>query len=342
MNHLTFLGDVWLPRAFKSAVQFDGDFIFNLESPITRCDQPAHAKICLQAPENYIEATFGKKPLAVSLANNHIMDFGHEGYEDTLKALESSRIRFFGAGTLEQNCNNPLIVPVGQSLVGLLGYVCPSTCPVLAQRNTPGVMPIELARIQADILQARHGGAKFVILNLHWGEEDVGTPKPQDVAFARQLLEIGADLIIGHHSHCIQSHETRGTKSIFYGLGNCIFPDEWALRPSEAGEGFVRTHLCFPRKSKHSLMVRVELASGVTTVSALRFTGIELRRENLCPDKFELPRMDSEQYSSYYDRRYHRDIWFARLGRLLVRPRFPKPSSFRYGLRGLLRSFRAG
>lgn len=340
MKSLTFLGDVWLPRPFRSTVQFDGDFVFNLESPITRCGKPAHPKISLRASDNYIEATFGKKPLAVGLSNNHIMDYGPEGYRDTLKALESSGIPFFGSGTLEENCNNPLIVPVGQSLVGLVGYVCPSTNPILAQRGTPGVMPIDAGQIQADVQKARRKGAQFVVLNLHWGDEDVGIPKPQDVDLARRLLEIGADLIIGHHSHCIQSYETHGNKSVFYGLGNCIFPDDWVLCPG--ANGFDRIRLCFPAKSSLSFIARLELDSGMATASVLRFDGVELRPENKSTGQFVLPRMERTQYNSYYDRRLNRDLWLARLGRLLVRPRFPRASSFYHGFRGVLRSFGIG
>lgn len=339
MSNLTFLGDVWLPRPFRSTVRFDGDFIFNLESPITRCEKPAHPKICLRAPGNYIEETFGKMPLAVCLANNHIMDYGAEGYRDTLEALESSQIQFFGAGTFEENCNNPLVVTVGSSRVGLLGYVCPSTCPVLAQPGTLGVMPIELGRIQADVVEARRRGAGCVVVSLHWGNEDVGTPKPQDVCLARQLLELDVDLIIGHHSHCIQSYESLGRKSIFYGLGNCIFPGDWALSPK--CDGFARIRLCYPPKSRFSLMVRLDPAGGVATPSVLRFNGLELKGESTSASRFVLPSMDDKQYSAYYDRRFHWDLWFARLGRLFVRPKVPKPSSFYYGLRGLLKSFRA-
>jgi hypothetical protein len=337
MRSLTFLGDVWVPRPFRSTVQFDGDFVFNLESPITSCQKPVHQKICLRAADNYIEATFGKRPLAVSLANNHIMDYGHEGYRDTLNALQSSGIRFFGAGTLEENCNNPLILEVGQVRVGLLGYVCPSTSPVLAQPNTAGVMPIDLNRIERDVVRARGKGAQFVVLNLHWGAEDVGIPKPQDVDLARQLLEIGSDLIIGHHSHCIQSYETRAGKSIFYSLGNCIFPNDSALRPS--GDGFSQYRLCFPAKNTRSLMVRVEPDCALATASILRFDGVKLRTEKGSTGRFALPRMDRALYNSYYERRFNRDVCLARLERLFVRPRIPKPSSLYYGLRGLLRSF---
>ena len=336
MRSLSFLGDVWLPRPFRSTVQFDGDFVFNLESPITNCQKPAHQKICLRAADNYIKATFGRMPLAVSLANNHIMDYGHDGFRDTLKALQSSGIQSFGAGTIEENCNNPLILDVGQVRVALLGYVCPSTSPVLAQPNTAGVMPIDLNRIQGDVVRARNSGAQFVVLNLHWGDEDVGIPKPQDVDLAKRLLEVGSDVIIGHHSHCIQSYETCAGKSVFYSLGNCIFPNDPALRPS--GDGFSQFRLCFPAKNSRSLMVRVDLASAQTAASILRFDGAELRTEKASAGRFALPRMDRARYNSYYERRYHRDVCLARLERLLVRPRLPKPSSLYYVLRGLLRS----
>lgn len=339
MKAITFLGDVWLPRTFGSAVDFAGDFVFNLESPITASEKPAHKKICLRATEN-IESTFGRKPLAVCLANNHILDFGAEGYEETLRALRRSGIPYFGAGTVAENCNNPLLLEVKDRTIGLLGYVCPSTSPVLAERSQPGVMPISLDQIQADMLAARRRGAQAVILNLHWGDEAVSVPKPQDVDLARELVDRGADLIIGHHSHCMQSFEIYKSRGVFYGLGNCIFPNDWALQPGE--DGFSPFRICFPKKNGLSLGVRFELDTGLASPFMLRFDGRELRREKRNPSKLSLPRMSAAEYRAHYRRHLHLDVALFRLACLAVRRRVPKLSSFGYGVRALVRGIGLG
>lgn len=339
MNSITFLGDVWLPRPFRSTVDFPGDFVFNLESPITTCDHPAHQKICLRASDN-IESTFGRKPLAVCLANNHILDYGAEGYADTLQALRRSGIPYFGAGTLSENCNNPLLLKVKGRTIALLGYVCPSTTPVLAEGSRPGVMPISRKQIEADLLTARQMGAQLVILNLHWGDEAVSVPKPEDVDLARALIEKGADLIIGHHSHCMQSFEMHNSKGIFYSLGNCIFPNEWALQPSK--DGFSRFRICFPKKSGLSLGVRFDLDTAQPNPFMLRFDGRELRREQRGASRLALPRMSPAKYTSYYRRHLHLDVALFRLACLTLRRRIPKLSSFKYGVRALARGMGLG
>lgn len=225
MNVLSFLGDVWLPRPFKSRVEINGPYIFNLESPITRSTRPATGKVNLKAESGFFAATFGRNPIAVCLANNHIADYGREGFNDTIDALKAARIKFFGAGTIEDNGHNPLVMDVCGLRVGLMGYVCRSTHPVVAEGTEPGAMPIDLQRIGRDIITARRQGAVSVVVHLHWGEQNIHLPKPGDVKIARDIIGLGADLIIGHHAHCVQACEIYRGKSIFYGLGNAVFPD---------------------------------------------------------------------------------------------------------------------
>ncbi|MCC6821797.1 MAG: CapA family protein [Verrucomicrobia subdivision 3 bacterium] len=322
MNGVTFLGDIWLPQPVKSAVNFDEPIVFNLEGPITGCTSPAHQKICLRMERNCIETTFRTAPLAVCLANNHIMDYGLAGYLDTLATLKAAGIRHFGAGTLAENCNNPLVLPVGDTLVGLLGYVCPTTDPVFAEDVRPGVRPITLSRIEMDIQTARQQGARRVVVNLHWGAEGVGVPRPVDVELAHRILAAGADTIIGHHSHCIQSYELWDSKCVCYGLGNCIFPSEWVLRPAPAG--FTRFRLRIPAASGFSMRVRLDLESGTAAPSILRFDGGELKTVKRSVTRFLLPSMSPEAYARHYHRRAHGDLLRFDLGCFLAQPRLPK------------------
>lgn len=91
---VTFLGDVFLPEPFESTLRFD-NYIPNLEYPITDAETPAKDKVVLRAKQSYLEETFDSKPTAVCLANNHIMDYGVEGFNDTLSfsRMQTFRIR---------------------------------------------------------------------------------------------------------------------------------------------------------------------------------------------------------------------------------------------------------
>ena len=140
------------------------------------------------------------------LANNHIMDHGPAGLQDTVEALAAAGIACFGAGRLADHCRNPLLLACGGKRLALLGYVCSSTHPVLAVGDEPGAAPAS-TRSALPLTCAAPGkrGRSRIIVQLHWGEEDVGLPRPADIAIAHRIVDEGADLIIGHHAHCIQS-----------------------------------------------------------------------------------------------------------------------------------------
>ncbi|NOZ00573.1 MAG: CapA family protein [Deltaproteobacteria bacterium] len=181
-GRLFFAGDTYLPRAFPSTIDGVGGLVFNLEHPITRRTAPATGKVVLKADAEHFIRTFGGGPLAACLANNHIMDYGPEGLEDTIAALDALGVGYFGAGTRDDNCGNPIILDMGGIRVALSGYVCPTTHPVFAEGARPGVAPIDAAAITRDTALARKAGADRVVVCLHWGAEEVFLPSPGDAA----------------------------------------------------------------------------------------------------------------------------------------------------------------
>lgn len=222
---ITFFGDVFLPEPYKAQLPWLGQYVFNLESPITQSTVGHPGKINLKVKGNYSTETFGHPPIAVTLANNHILDYEQKGLDETLLSLKNDGIQYFGAGDVTDNCNNPAWITSEGCRIALLGYVYASTSPVFAQAGKPGVAPINAARIAQDIIAAKEQGAERVIVSVHWGAEQIDLPKPDDVLLAHAIIDAGADLLIGHHAHCVQPWELYKGKYIFYGLGNCIFPD---------------------------------------------------------------------------------------------------------------------
>ncbi len=221
---ITFLGDVYLDKPYIIDFSLD-NYIFNLEFPIDNQGVPASGKVNLGQGESYILDTFKKLPLAVCLANNHILDYGIDSYQKTIDYLKENNIQYFGAGTEKENFNNPIYIPHSGKKIGLLGYVCETTkANFVSESSNVGCAKIELEKIKQD-LQIAKQNSNFVIVQLHWGDEEIKYPKPSDVKIARDLIDSGADLIIGHHAHVIQSHETHNFKNIFYGIGNFLFPD---------------------------------------------------------------------------------------------------------------------
>tara|TARA_B110001450_G_scaffold256729_1_gene288374 strand:- start:1148 stop:2116 length:969 start_codon:yes stop_codon:yes gene_type:complete len=220
---ISFFGDVYLNQQYRLDFDFE-DYVFNLEYPLSKKGKPAENKVNLGQDKSYIYETFGKYPLAVCLANNHIMDFGDFGYQKTIDFLEKNKIKYFGAGNKLNNFNNPCILETKEGMIALLGYACETTNSIFGNNLHNGAAKLDVEIIIKDIKHVKEKVDK-VILNLHWGDEEIRYPKPSDVAIARALIDNGADLIIGHHAHVIQSSEIYHDKHIFYGLGNFIFPD---------------------------------------------------------------------------------------------------------------------
>ena len=326
MSVLTFLGDVWLPYQVESEIDVSDKYIFNLEGPITRSEIPAPGKINIKVDREFYKETFGKYPIAVCLANNHIMDYGEQGFLDTIEVLNKKNIRFFGAGSLKDNCNNPLFLNIDEKKIAFMGYVCHSTHPLFADEKSLGVMPIMLEKIVQDIQFAKNNKADRIVIQLHWGDEEVYLPKPEDVIMAHAIVDAGADLIIGHHAHCIQPHEMYKGKYIFYGLGNCIFPNfDLMVNYGQEKNSPYRWVQKWGRWNELSFKVSVDIGLNEVNFCGVAYDQKKCREIKLS-SKYQL------HYSLKYDQLYRRNYKYSQLrnviGRFFIRPKIPSAGAF--------------
>lgn len=322
MRSIVFLGDVFLPTRFQSFLEELGPYCVNLEAPITRSNSGMPGKINLKVERNHIRETFGHEPLAACLANNHIMDYGIQGFEDTLVDLKHRKVPWFGAGPINRNVNNPLILDHDGMACAFLGYVCPLSSPVFAAGNRPGVKAPDVNVIAADIRASRESGAERVVVSLHWGAEGVSLPRPEDIELGRRIIDLGADLIIGHHAHCIQAWEVYKGMPIFYGLGNCIFPEVEVPQFFEDGQPRSLRKLRQSRRTQRSLAVAYNPASREVSIRQLIFDGKALHvSRNAKP--FKLP----AKIPLHYHKRYHRAFLYGKyrmaISNFLANPHFP-------------------
>jgi len=160
----------------------------------------------------------------VSLAHNHIFDHLEDGYIKTTKFLEKNKIQYLGASLNGDELGKPVILSKEDVMIGFLNYVTGDTNP-----NTPPDTKIHLnifdfKNVIADIQKLKQK-VDHVVLLLHWGGRVEGGLYPDfdQPQIARDLIDAGADLIIGHHSHTIQPYEIYKGKYIFYSLGNFCF-----------------------------------------------------------------------------------------------------------------------
>jgi poly-gamma-glutamate capsule biosynthesis protein CapA/YwtB (metallophosphatase superfamily) len=162
------------------------------------------------------------------LAQNHAYDHLEDGFRQTTAKLESLGIPWMGAGLTEARAERPYILEAEGIRIGFLNYVTADTNPNLPETAGVYLNLFEPEKCKAAIRQIRDE-TDHIVLSLHWGGKVEGGlfpdwPQPE---LAHQLIDAGADLIIGHHSHTLQPFEVYKGKYIFYSLGNFCFSDYW-------------------------------------------------------------------------------------------------------------------
>ena len=184
-----------------------------------------------------------------------------------------------------------------------MGYVCPSTNPISAILNDYCVPKIGFETIEKDIITSIRNNVDHIIVNLHWGTEEVNFPKPEDIIMARKIIDLGADLIIGHHSHCIQPFEVYNGKYIFYGLGNCIMPNiNVNCRLDMNGASNKRFIKIQNSWNKYSLIVKYNLSNRNVDLVRTFFNGNTLEIVPTKTNNFILKRHNIDWFSKKYKR----------------------------------------
>jgi poly-gamma-glutamate synthesis protein (capsule biosynthesis protein) len=183
----------------------------------------------------------------MSVATNHIKNCGltncgDRAFFETLDNLRRVGIQPVGAGANHAEAMQPVVVTVNGVRFGFvsLGQIEPMT---FATEDQPGIAVLNPENLRSAIAAARQI-SDVVIAMPHWGPEDVSIPNWLQRGLARQLVEAGADLVMGNHTHVVQGLQEIDGVPVFYGLGNFVF-DQW---PHDHQQGvilkvrFVGTH----------------------------------------------------------------------------------------------------
>ncbi len=197
--------------------------VVNLEGPVTtrgkRVPKPFNFRML---PALLSVLKYGGIDI-VSIANNHIYDYGPRGLLDTISYLDSLGIRHVGAGRDWVDAHRPVVDTLAGRQIAFLAYYGGGEAPG-AGKAAPGVARRDLAQVCADIRKVRiEQKSPYVVVILHWGTELATAPDRAQVTFAHALIDSGADAVIGHHPHVLQGIERYGRGVIAYSLGNFIF-----------------------------------------------------------------------------------------------------------------------
>lgn len=236
---LLFFGDLMLDRHVKERIQgqnldylFEGfkkdnfdfnkyDFISaNLEGAVT--NNGDH-----YPPNNAYDFAFSPELIAklknynfkvFNLANNHLSDQGERGITETRVNLEKMGFEFYGCPDGQASECSSAVVKAGDLKIGLAGFSM--------------VYNLFSEEKAMAIITDLKNKTDLVIVNVHWGVEYSHIFNKTQTETARQLIDAGADVIIGHHPHVVQGMETYKNKPIFYSLGNFIF-DQYFSRDTQ-------------------------------------------------------------------------------------------------------------
>ncbi|MGN1180408.1 MAG: CapA family protein [Suilimivivens sp.] len=163
----------------------------------------------------------------VSLANNHIYDFGETGLLDTLDTLEEAGIPYVGAGRNLEEASAPVYFISADIKIAI---VAATQIERLDNPDTKGATESDAGVFRCwnpeklyEVVARAKENSDFVIVYIHWGTENVEEPDWAQLQQAEGLTQAGADLIIGDHPHCLQGIQYFGDTPVFYSLGNFWF-----------------------------------------------------------------------------------------------------------------------
>jgi poly-gamma-glutamate capsule biosynthesis protein CapA/YwtB (metallophosphatase superfamily) len=168
----------------------------------------------------------------VTLGNNHILDAGTTGLNETMRHLDDAGIAHAGAGMDLEEARKPMVFDLGGTKVGVLSYLdVPSYGWAWATQTAPGTAPLLENVLEEDIERLRPR-VDLILVMPHWGKEYIATPEPQQVKLAHTAIDAGADLVIGGHAHWPKGIEMYEGKPIFYGVGNFLLDQSWSEETS--------------------------------------------------------------------------------------------------------------
>ena len=205
--------------------------IVNLETSITRAEEPWLKGINYRMSPGNIGCLKAARIDCCCLANNHILDWGPAGLAETIETLDRARIAHAGAGNSATEAAAPavcLLPGKGRIMVYALGSTS-SGIPSIwgAGDNQPGINILtDLSDNTADCITAEIGKTKqpgdIIVVSIHWGENWGYEIPSEQISFAHRLIEGGVDLLHGHSSHHVKAVEVYRKKLVLYGCGDFL------------------------------------------------------------------------------------------------------------------------
>lgn len=248
---LALAGDIMLDRGVRSSVikNFNNDYsalfekteilqkadiaFANLEGPAS--DQGADRKnlYSFRMDPAVIPALKGAGLSILSVANNHVGDWGRDAYTDTMARLQENEISFTGGGLNKTEAEIPTIIEKYGVKIGFLAFSDVGPDWMQTKEDTAGLLITRDPRFE-EIIQNAARQVDHLIISFHFGEEYKTTHNARQEYLAHLAVDNGAKIVIGHHPHVTQDTEVYKNSFIAYSLGNLIFDQSWS-KPTMQG-----------------------------------------------------------------------------------------------------------
>ena len=209
-----------------SSVLRSADFAaLNLETAVTGRGTPQPKTYHFRAAPGAFIALRDAGVDLVTMANNHVLDYGTTGLADTMTAASAARFPYVGIGVDAAAAWAPYLTTINGVRIAVVGVsqVAELASSWVATNARPGeANAIDLGRTLAAVRAAKRQ-ASVVIVFMHWGTEGESCPNPDQLSLARQLAAAGASIIVGAHAHMLQGSGWLGRTFVAYGMGNFLW-----------------------------------------------------------------------------------------------------------------------
>ena len=265
-------GDILLDRGVRQVIEQHGvghlfsegiDSVFqsaqvvvgNLECPATKIKSPVFKRFIFRGEPEWLDTLRQHGITHLNLANNHSIDQGREGLIDTRNNILASGMVPIGAGENMQEAAEPVLLASEPRKVWLVPSLRLALENYAYLPDKPCVSQEPMDSLLARVYRLRQQDSTAVIIvSLHWGQEHKLEPVPRQRHDAHMLVHAGADVLVCHHTHTLQSVEDYGGRKIYYSIGNFIFDQP---KPLNARAAMVRLRITADSLSVETLPVEI-------------------------------------------------------------------------------------
>lgn len=238
---VVFTGDILLDRGVRKRIEYLGlnnlvgpklqqlfkqshYIVGNLECPATKIKQPVFKRFVFRGEPEWLQMLSKHGFTHLNLANNHSIDQGRDALIDTHRNIKLAGMIPFGAGQNQQQASQPLVLATHPRPVYILASLRLPLENFAYLPHKPCVSHESLDTLVTRIKRLRLAEPNaYIVVSLHWGTEHQLTPSAQQRQQARLLVGAGANLLVCHHTHTLQTIEQYKTSTIYYSIGNFIF-----------------------------------------------------------------------------------------------------------------------